>query len=148
MTALYAFLISFLFAVIATPIVIAVYRSNGWVDDPKKSKHPKVVHVKPTPRGGGIVIALATIIPSLLILGISKQMIGILAAACFIAVIGFLDDLRDLSPKLRLPLLFVAALIVVGSGVGIAYISNPFGPGVLHLDQPRIVFEFFGTHAI
>lgn len=148
MTALYAFLISFLFAVIATPIVIAMYRFNGWVDDPKKNKHPKVVHKKPTPRGGGIVIALATIIPSLMILGISKQMIGILTAVCFIAVIGFLDDLRDLSPKLRLPLLFIAALIVVGSGVGIAYISNPFGPGVLHLDQPRIVFEFFGTHAI
>lgn len=148
MTTLYAFIISFLFAVIATPIVIAVYKAKGWVDDPKKSKHPKVVHKKPTPRGGGIVIALATILPSLFLLTLNKQMIGILAAACFIAVLGFLDDLRDLSPKLRLPLLFVAALIVAGSGVGIAYISNPFGPGVLHLDQPRLVFEFFGTHAI
>ncbi len=148
MTTLYAFIISFLFAIIATPIVIAVYKANGWVDDPKKSKHPKVVHKKPTPRGGGIVIAIATILPSLLLLSMNKKLIGILAAACFIAVLGFVDDLRDLSPKLRLPLLFVAALIVVGSGVGIAYISNPFGPGVLHLDQPRFVFEFFGTHAI
>lgn len=141
-------LTSFLIAVLAAPFVIKFYRSRGWVDDPKKNKHPKVVHKVPVPRGGGIVIFIAVLAASLLFIPVSKHIAGILFGAAMIALIGFLDDLYNLHPLVRLPLLFLVALCVVGFGVGIAYISNPFG-GVIHLDQPQIPFVLFGrTHTI
>lgn len=144
MNNLFAFLTSFLIAAFITPVVIRVYRKHGWVDDPKKSKHPKVVHTKPVPRGGGIVVFCAILIATLIFIPLDKHMAGILLSAACIAFLGFLDDIRDLSPYLRLPLLFLSALVVVGAGIGIAYVSNPFGPGVIHLDQPQLSFELLG----
>jgi len=49
-----------------------------------------------------------------------------------------------LHPVPRLIANTFAALLVVGSGIGIAYVSNPFGPGVLHLNQPQFSFLFLG----
>ena len=60
-------------------------------------------------------------------------------------VVGTLDDIYDINPKVRILTGLLAALIVVGGGIGIAYVTNPFGPGVIHLDQPRLIFDFFGS---
>jgi UDP-GlcNAc:undecaprenyl-phosphate/decaprenyl-phosphate GlcNAc-1-phosphate transferase len=38
----------------------------------------------------------------------------------------------------------LAALAVVGVGIGIAYITNPFGEGVIHLSHPQLVLDFLG----
>jgi len=40
--------------------------------------------------------------------------------------VGILDDIFDIHPVIRLITGFLAALIVVGSGIGIAYVTNPF----------------------
>lgn len=58
-------------------------------------------------------------------------------------IVGFLDDRLDLNPYLRLLLGFLAAGLVVGSGIGIPFITNPFG-GIIKLDQPQIRFYFLG----
>jgi UDP-GlcNAc:undecaprenyl-phosphate/decaprenyl-phosphate GlcNAc-1-phosphate transferase len=39
---------------------------------------------------------------------------------------------------------FVAASIVVAVGVGIAYITNPFNSGVIHLNQPQLAVFVLG----
>lgn len=137
------FLATLLAALIA-PIVIAVYRHFNWLDDPKKHKHAKVVHDRPVPRGGGLVIFFAVLIPSLILLSVDKHLIGILSGAALLTFIGFLDDILDLHPGIRIVTGLVASLIVVGSGIGIAYVTNPFGPGVIHLNQPQLTLELFG----
>lgn len=143
------FIVSFIIAVGVTPLVIMVYRKKGWIDDPKKNNHPKVVHTKPTPRGGGIVIFIAVLLATILFIPFSKHISGILLGALMITCIGFLDDIHNLHPMVRLPLLFAVALCVVAFGIGIAYVSNPFGAGVIHLDQPQIPIHLFGeTHTI
>jgi len=144
-----ALLTSFITALCVTPIVIALYKKFRWIDDPKKSSHPKVVHTRPVPRGGGIIIFLATLVASLIFMPIDKHFIGIFIGAVILALVGFFDDLFDLNPYVRLVLTICAALAVVGSGIGIAYVSNPLGPGVIALDQPRLIFQAFGSsHAI
>ncbi len=50
--------LGFLLSFLITPLVIWFYKKKKWLDDPKKLKHPKVVHKYPVPRGGGIVIFL------------------------------------------------------------------------------------------
>ena len=71
---------------------------------------------------------------------------GILAGAVVLGIVGFLDDKFEekISPYWRLAANVLAALVIIGTGVGIAYITNPFG-GVLDLSWPRWCL---GTHCI
>jgi UDP-GlcNAc:undecaprenyl-phosphate GlcNAc-1-phosphate transferase len=55
-----------------------------------------------------------------------------------------LDDIYDLHPLLRLGTGLIAALMVVGVGIGIPYISNPLAGGVIHLNQPQLPIFIFG----
>jgi UDP-GlcNAc:undecaprenyl-phosphate GlcNAc-1-phosphate transferase len=62
-------------------------------------------------------------------------------------VIGLIDDYYDSSPYARFSAnLFISAL-VISFGLGIPYISNPFG-GIIRLDSWRYSFDFFGRHSI
>jgi len=141
---MFVFLATTFLAFLITPAVIRFYRKNKWLDDPKKSKHAKKTHKKPVPRGGGLVIFFSVIISALLFLNFDKYLIGILSGALVLTIVGFLDDVYDIHPKWRLLAGILAGLIVVGSGIGIAYVSNPFGGEVIHLNQPQLAFELFG----
>ncbi len=141
---LVAMVISFL----VTPIVIKFAGKLGIIDDPKKNKHPKVIHTTPTPRGGGIPIFIALLTTTLFFLPIDKHVVGILVGASILVVMGILDDRYNLNPYVRLALGFIAAAAPITSGIGIAFITNPFG-GIIDLSQPQITFSFFGdTHSI
>ena len=69
-------------------------------------------------------------------------------------LIGLLDDKYDIKSPLKLLLQAAAALIVVGSGIGINFIPNPLsailgqGYEVFRLDTIRFSFELFGPHSI
>jgi UDP-GlcNAc:undecaprenyl-phosphate/decaprenyl-phosphate GlcNAc-1-phosphate transferase len=142
------FFISLLFALVLTPAVIFLYTKQRWLDDPTKNPHPKVVHTRPLPRGGGVVIFLSVFTSTLLFTPIDKHIIGILAGGIVLMCMGIWDDIHDSPPISRLVFQILAALIVIGSGIGISYITNPLG-GIIHLDQPQIAFEVLGkTHTI
>lgn len=137
-------IISGVVAGLVSPMVIRVYRKRGWVDDPKDKVHPKVVHTYPVPRGGGIVIMAALGVGAVKFLGLDKHILGILLGALVIAGVGWWDDVKDVNPYIRLLAGFLAAGCVVASGIGIAFITNPFGPGVLLLNEPQIPIYLFG----
>ena len=124
--------------------IIKLYTHFQLFDDPQSNHHIKVTHTKAVPRGGGLIIFLSVFVSSLLFLQIDKYLIAILLGALLLTIIGTLDDIFDLKPGIRIITGLLAALIVVGSGIGIAYITNPFTGGVFHLDQPRLTFMFFG----
>lgn len=134
-------------AVLTTPLVIILYRKLNLLEDPKLNPHPKVVHDRPLPRGGGIVIFTAVFLAALVFIPIDKHVLGILGGACFLMILGIWDDVANPKPLVRLILQVVAALIVIGSGVGIAYITNPFG-GIVHLDLYKFTFNLWGQHTI
>lgn len=136
--------ISFLLAFLIAPLVIKIYQKNNWLDDPEKDRHAKKTHQKAVPRGGGLVIFLAILLSSLIFLEFDKYLIFIMLGAFLLTLIGFLDDIYNLHPNIRLITGLIAALLVVGSGIGIAYISNPFSPEAIHLDQPQIPLFLFG----
>jgi len=131
-------------AFLTTPLVIKYADKLGIVDDPKRNKHPKVIHTYPTPRGGGIPIFIALLTTCLIFLPIDKHAIGILVGAGILVIMGTLDDRYNLNPYLRLALGFLAAGAVVASGIGISFITNPLG-GIINLAQPQITFSLFGT---
>jgi len=138
------FLIAFFVSLAATPLSITVFRKLGFLVDPSKTPHPAHIHKKPVPKGGGIPIFLALLVVALLFLKPDQHLIGIFTALLLTLVIGLVDDIAGLNPGLRLAANLIAALLVVGAGIGIAYITNPFGGGIIDLSQPRITFELLG----
>lgn len=141
------FFVAFFATVITTPIALLFIRWAGLIDDPKKHKHPAMQHLKPIPRGGGIPLFLGTWIAGFLFLPLTKITIALFLASLIAVVVGTVDDRYDISRYFRFIMNFLSAAIVVGSGVGIAYITNPFG-GIIHFDTIRWSFSFFGLHSV
>lgn len=141
-------LIAAVVAFLTTPLAIIFAKKIGIIDDPKKNKHPKVIHTYPTPRGGGIPIFIALVGTSIFFLPLDKQIIGILIGALILVVMGILDDKYNLNPYVRLLVGFIAAAAPIAAGIGISFITNPFG-GIINLSHPQINFSLFGqTHSI
>jgi UDP-GlcNAc:undecaprenyl-phosphate GlcNAc-1-phosphate transferase len=92
----------------------------GLVDRPGERK----IHKKPVPRVGGVAIFLAGLIGALPFLFENSETIGILAAGTFVFLIGFLDDMLDLSPKIKLSGQITGCLIMVLSGVKIDFVTD------------------------
>ena len=142
------FLFSLISSFLLTPLIIKFANLTGIIDDPKKNKHPKVIHTYPVPRGGGLAVFLAVAVCSLLFLPLDKHLIGILIGAFILTVLGILDDKFDLNPYVRLIVQFIAAAAPVSAGIGIAFVNNPLGGGIINLSQPQIIFEFLDNHKI
>lgn len=128
---------------ITTKLTIWFYSSSGWLDDPQKKTKSNVLHQYPVPRGGGIPIFISLLIASLFFLPLDKHLLGILLSSFLILIIGIFDDLYNLNPYFRLFIGFLASLVVIAAGIGIPYITNPFG-GIIKLNQPQIAFFLFG----
>jgi len=143
-------LIAFVISFILTPVVRNFFISRGWIEDPvvKDKKTHNATAISAVPRGGGIPIFIAVTITSLLLLPLDKHLIGILIAALVSLIVGVWDDIKDISPLFRFLANILTALIVVGSGIGIAYISNPISGGVFDLSFLKINFNFLGNHSI
>lgn len=143
------FLISFIITATATPVTIYFMKKFGILDDPSIHKHPGIIHQKPIPRGGGIALFAGTLISAIIFLPFNQTTIALFIAAFLALVIGVIDDKlnaggKDSSPYLRFLINILCAIIVVGSGVSIPFITNPLG-GILHLD--KIVFAIPGLFA-
>jgi len=138
-----SFILAGAISLLVTPLVIKLAKAWGMIDDPKTHIHPKVIHTKPTPRGGGLAIYLGILIPALIFLPIDKHLIGILAGATIVILMGILDDKYNLNPYLRLILGFAAASAPIIAGIGISFLSNP-GGGIINLSHPQITFSLFG----
>jgi len=141
---IFPLIVSALLAYGLTPLSIWLAWKLDLIDDPKKNKHPKVIHTKPTPRAGGLAIFLAIAITSIVFLPLDKHLIGILSGALLLTVIGLLDDKYNINPYLRLAGQFIAVGLPIISGIGIAFVTNPLSGALIDLSQPRISFFILG----
>ena len=122
-----SFIIPFLVAVVisfvSTPMVRKLAIKIGAVDVPKDDRR---VHKEPMPFLGGIAIFASFVITVLLFLPLDRSTFAILMGGTVIVMSGILDDLRDLSPKVKLLFQITAAVILVLGGIKIEFITNPF----------------------
>lgn len=140
-------IIAALISSLVTIPTISLAKKLNLITDKKKRFHPAHTHIGILPRGGGIPIFIALFITSIIFLPISKILVGILLGSFLLIIVGLLDDYSDISPYLRFGANIFISALVIGFGLGIPYISNPFG-GVIRLDTWQINFEFFGKHSI
>ncbi len=135
-------LLSVIISYLATPVAIKLAFRFGLITDSKLNKHPAHTHQGALPRGGGLPIFLGLVIPMLWFVG-NKIILFLLLGAGLVVLVGLLDDKYDLSPYLRFLTNILVAVLAVGGGLGIPYLSNPFN-GLLRLDQFVLRFSIFG----
>ena len=134
-------ILSALISFLLTPLVRNFFIAHSWIEDPqvKQKKNHNATAISSVPRGGGIPIYLAILITSLIFLPPDKYLIAILIASFLTLAVGVWDDIKDISPRFRLVTNILAALIIVASGIGISYISNPLG-GIINFSQNNLWF--------
>lgn len=131
---LLAILVSAFVSFLATPLVRNFFIRQNWIEDPcqKNLKSGNATATSPVPRGGGLPVFFAFFFTSLLFLPLDTHLIAILLACLLTLIVGLIDDIKDIHPLPRLFTNLIAALIVISSGIGISYLSNPFG-GIINL---------------
>ena len=138
-----SFVISFLLTI---PTIFLAKKLN-LVTDEKKRSHPAHTHESIVPRAGGLPIFLSFLLTILFFVKINKIVFGIIISSAILIIIGLLDDYFDLSPYWRFIANLLISVLVIAFGLGIPFISNPFGQPI-QLDQYRLIINFFGTHNI
>ncbi|MCL5970161.1 MAG: undecaprenyl/decaprenyl-phosphate alpha-N-acetylglucosaminyl 1-phosphate transferase [Patescibacteria group bacterium] len=143
---LFPLFVSLLATTALTPLTISFAKKLGLLDNPKRN-HPGIIHKKPIPRGGGIPFLFGILIACFIFLPLTKLTIAIFISSLICLVIGVLDDKYDLSPYLRFSVNILVAVLVVGAGIGIPFLTNPAG-GIFHLGIFKFSFDFFGIHTV
>ena len=92
-------------------LVIAAARRSSWARHVVDLPNERSLHSEPTPRLGGVGIALGAL-PLMCVAG-NTTLCVIAACAAFLAVVSFIDDMRSLPVAVRLPAHFAAALVAV-----------------------------------
>jgi UDP-GlcNAc:undecaprenyl-phosphate GlcNAc-1-phosphate transferase len=131
----YVFYAAFIVAFLYTPVMRSVARYFGIIDQPDARK----VHTKPVAYLGGVAVFLGWISgmamsqfvflqrqsPGLPVLVVR---FGIVAGACIIVALGLWDDVKKISPRVKIAGQVVAALLLIASGVGTHMTEHFFKP--------------------
>jgi len=100
----------FLAVVAATPIAINYAVRTGKLDKPSIRK----IHKDPTPSIGGHVFVPAAFMGWwLLVPEIDSKVLSLTASAAILYVMGIIDDARNLSHKIKLPIQVAASTLVI-----------------------------------
>ncbi|MCL4366087.1 undecaprenyl/decaprenyl-phosphate alpha-N-acetylglucosaminyl 1-phosphate transferase [Patescibacteria group bacterium] len=141
-------LISFLVTVCAIPLTIIFAKKFKLIDNPKVRLHPAHTQTRIVPRAGGLAVFLGIVSTLFFFIPFGKTTATISIGLFILLLVGLLDDkYQNFSPYLRLITQFIAAVVVVGSGIGITFITNPLG-GIIHFDATILQLNFLGTHHI
>jgi UDP-GlcNAc:undecaprenyl-phosphate GlcNAc-1-phosphate transferase len=152
MPLLWPALVALAVALAVTPLVMRLAFATGAIDDPKAASRKH--HARPTALLGGLAVlaaiaaGVAVAVWAGLLPGDSfrlKNLLGILVGLLVLNVGGYLDDRYNLPPRLAILSPLLAVCCVVASGIGIDYVSNPFGDA-LRLDGLQyILFWWHGV---
>jgi len=116
---------AFVVAFATMPTVIRLSYKVGAVDRPDQRK----VHAKSMPRMGGMAIFLSFILAMLVMLRmglVGGAFVGVIYGSVVIFLVGLLDDIYQLQPKVKLLGQIVAAGIAIYFGVAVHFVTNPF----------------------
>jgi UDP-GlcNAc:undecaprenyl-phosphate GlcNAc-1-phosphate transferase len=119
---------------------------------------PRRAHDRPTPKGGGVGIVLAFLLGILVLYRYAAfsrlddpYFRGVIFAAAAIALVAFLDDLRDWPPTVKLAAQLGAAMLAIGSGLYVSSVNLPYlGPVDLGWLGPpaTLAWILFATNAM
>jgi UDP-GlcNAc:undecaprenyl-phosphate/decaprenyl-phosphate GlcNAc-1-phosphate transferase len=120
----FTLIICFMISILITPLVKKLAFKIRATDRPNKRK----VHQTLMPRLGGLAIYIAFLAGVILLQPINPYSTSIIIGSGIIVISGILDDIYELSAKLKLMAqIAAAAIIVLYGGLQITFINLPFG---------------------
>ncbi|MCX6810533.1 MAG: MraY family glycosyltransferase [Candidatus Berkelbacteria bacterium] len=149
------FIISLILSVVLTGFVRRFALGRGLVIKPRE----RDIHTKPLPRIGGIAIALAFIVVSLIYflivkpdshittghwLGYDKKIVSIWISGVIIALGMLYDDICGLKAYSKFAIQILVVVIIAASGIGLDSLPNPFGQAI-NLNSVYLPINLFGT---
>lgn len=125
-------LVSFLVCYFTVPLAIKFAKKKGIIDNPKQDD--RRVHKEPIPRAGGIAMVAGVTVTVIvfcilsIILGIkiNTKIIGFILGAIVVAIMGFVDDVKNLRPLYKFLFQLIAGMIIYVFGISIAGVKIPF----------------------
>lgn len=103
------------------------------------------IHFGNVSRFGGVALIFA-FLSAIFLSGdivIEKSHLGLIFASLLLLFYGVWDDLKNLKAKYQFAFQALAAMILIGAGVRVDYITNPFG-GAVRLDQWQVCSDAGG----
>ncbi|MCX6808502.1 MAG: MraY family glycosyltransferase [Candidatus Berkelbacteria bacterium] len=151
---------AFILAVLISAVATGFLRRLGIKHNLVAVPRARDIHKTPIPRIGGGAIFLAFVLTSIIFFEIVKtdlsfgglrgwlsldwRFVGIIVGSALVFSTILFDDLRGLKVWQKLLIQFLAAVVVIASGIGIDTLSNPFG-APLNLNSLYIpLFTFQG----
>jgi len=149
-TCIIVFVIAFVASVVVTPLVRKIAYKVKALDYPNQKRK---IHTKPIPRLGGLVIYFAFLAPFVAFLFYKNavtqvtfdnilQLIALLIGGTLILIVGIIDDIKGLKPKVKILLQLIATIPIFTFGFYINAIHIPLG-GILYLGIFAIPFTVF-----
>lgn len=128
-----SFVIAVAVAYFATPHVKELAIKAGAMDTPNERK----VHREPIPRMGGLAIYFGVVAAVFISMKINHEILGIFVGGSIMLAVGIIDDIKQLSAKIKLAGQILAAMALIAFGVRIEWLTNPFG-SMIYLDYLSI----------
>ena len=140
-----AFLLAFITAFVITPYSIRWAKKVGAVDYPNDRR----VNKKPMPRLGGIAVIAGFLVSAIYLIitmriennidfitdGLGKKLLGFLFGAMVLGITCYIDDVKGISPLVKLAGQLIAAIIVVSCGVRIDNFTIPFKENSIMINE-------------
>lgn len=129
-------LVALLVGLLMTRAAKALALRFGVVDRPDARR----VHKGVVPRMGGLGIYCGFIAGALVYmlshpnLTLAGEPLGLLLSATIVFITGLVDDVRSIRPTTKLAGQLLAALVFVGFGGYVKFLSNPFGGDIIYVD--------------
>ena len=130
---------------IATPLVGRLATRRGWVYHP----NDRTVHTEPLPDVGGLAMLIGLVVAVSVarfvgefsaLFESNSEPLGVVLAALIVYFVGFLDDVRELSPPAKISGIVVAGIVLVWSGVVMYSFRLPYlGVTVLSDDLKPLI---------
>ena len=132
-------LLSSLLVVVFVKVSIRLARRVGLLDIPNSEPHKQ--HTSPTPLAGGLVLVIALVLSGVVFRTyLSADVVSIFLSCLIIFGFGLWDDIKRISPLIKLTGQILAVVLMIRLGVSIRIFESPefflggTGPAVIYLD--------------
>ena len=95
----YSFLVACILSFALSLLVLAFARYKKLYDQPTNDRKR---HLLPTPKIGGVAVVVSSLLVGAFVLDFNRPLIALFVAGSLIFVMGLLDDLKDISPFIKL----------------------------------------------
>jgi UDP-GlcNAc:undecaprenyl-phosphate GlcNAc-1-phosphate transferase len=115
---------------VATPIIERIARRKNWMAEPDERR----AHPVPTPDVGGLAFFVGLIVALVVAFSMDRfqpllkgnsEVLGVIFAAILVTVLGFVDDIKEVSAPMKVTGVVAAAMVLVWFGTTMFYFRLP-----------------------